>query len=181
MGSQEGFEHDYLCGVDARFSAQVCTIGHTRTGSCICTKSDRFPYFDVNPPACPVSGHSRLVWSVALSPDGNRVVSGSEDNLVKIWDTETGAEVSSVVGLRRVWRGDRGVGSSRSLQIVPWQSSEMRVGGWQVHSLTGHSGDVLSVDFSPDGNRVVSGSCDNRVKIWDTATGAEVNSFVGVR
>jgi WD40 repeat protein len=41
-------------------------------------------------------GHSSTVESVALSRDGKRAVSGSQDKLVKIWDTETGAEVSSL-------------------------------------------------------------------------------------
>jgi len=50
------------------------------------------------------------------------------------------------------------------------------VGGRQVHTLTGHSGPVRSVDFSPNGKRVVSGSNDNRVKIWNVETGAEVSS-----
>ena len=40
-------------------------------------------------------GHSRCVRSVAFSPDGTRVVSASEDILVKIWNVETGVEVSS--------------------------------------------------------------------------------------
>ena len=55
------------------------------------------------------------------------------------------------------------------------KSCEMRVNGWQVHTLTGHSGTVYSVAFSPNGNRVVSGSFDMLVKIWDTETGAEVS------
>ena len=55
------------------------------------------------------------------------------------------------------------------------------MGGWQVHSLTGHSGGVWSVAFSPNGNRVASGSRDNLVKIWNAETGALVSSFVGVR
>ena len=50
-----------------------------------------------------LTGHSSSVDIVAFSRDGNRVVSGSLDNLVKIWNTETGAEVSSFVGLRCVW------------------------------------------------------------------------------
>jgi hypothetical protein len=41
-------------------------------------------------------GHSNLVQSVALSRDGKRAASGSEDTLVKIWNAETGAEVSSL-------------------------------------------------------------------------------------
>jgi len=59
--------------------------------------------------------------------------------------------------------------------------SDEKVHFWQVHTLTGHSGSVFSVAFSPDGTRVVSGSSDKLVKIWDAATGAEVTSSVGVR
>jgi len=50
-----------------------------------------------------------------------------------------------------------------------------------VHTLIGHTGAVSSVAFSLTGNRVVSGSCDNLVKIWNAETGAEVSIFVGVR
>jgi len=50
-----------------------------------------------------------------------------------------------------------------------------------MHTLTGHSGVVFSVAFARDGNRVVSGSDDALVKIWDTATGSLVISSVGVR
>jgi WD40 repeat protein len=47
---------------------------------------------------------------------------------------------------------------------------------WQECTLTGHSGEVTSVAFSPDGTRVVSGSWDQLVKIWSSETGAEVCS-----
>ena len=47
--------------------------------------------------------------------------------------------------------------------------------------MSGHSDGVISVGFSPNGKRIVSGSGDKLVKIWDAATGAEVRSFVGVR
>jgi len=60
-------------------------------------------------------------------------------------------------------------------------SSGIMVGGWQVHTLTGHSGCVWSVVFSPNGTHVVSGSEDGLVKIWNTVTGAEVSNFVRVR
>jgi len=58
--------------------------------------------------------------------------------------------------------------------------SEERV-HWQVRTLRGHSHGVMSVAFSPDGTRVVSGSADKLLKIWDVETGAEVRSFVGGR
>ena len=50
------------------------------------------------------------------------------------------------------------------------------MGGRQVHTLTGHTGRVWSVAFSPDGKKFVSGSHDKLVKIWDTETGAKVSS-----
>jgi len=59
-----------------------------------------------------------------------------------------------------------------------WAEERVR---WQVRTLTGHSQRVYSVDFSPDGKWIVSGSEDKLVKIWDAEPGAEVRSFVGVR
>jgi WD40 repeat protein len=44
---------------------------------------------------CTLRGHTRAVYSVAISPDGKWIVSGSQDRLVKIWNAATGAEVSS--------------------------------------------------------------------------------------
>jgi len=52
---------------------------------------------------------------------------------------------------------------------------------WQVHSLAGHGDGVTSVAFSADGKRVVSGSSDKLVKIWDAEPGAEVISGVRLR
>ena len=45
-----------------------------------------------------MEGHRDCVYAFAFSRDGKRVVSASSDRLVKIWDVETGAEVSGVVG-----------------------------------------------------------------------------------
>ena len=49
-----------------------------------------------------LKGHWCWVLKVAFSPDGKRVVSGSNDSYVKIWGAATGAEVSSFVGVRCV-------------------------------------------------------------------------------
>ena len=46
---------------------------------------------------CTLTGHSNWVNSVAYSPDGKHIVSGSEDETVKIWDSSTGKEVSVLV------------------------------------------------------------------------------------
>ena len=46
---------------------------------------------------CTLRGHTNFVTSVAYSPDGKHIVSGSEDLTVKVWDSQTGKEVSVLV------------------------------------------------------------------------------------
>ncbi|KAH2021052.1 hypothetical protein KXV65_003447 [Aspergillus fumigatus] len=45
-----------------------------------------------------LEGHSSWVSSVAFSPDGQRIVSGSDDNTIKLWDAQTGSELRSLEG-----------------------------------------------------------------------------------
>ena len=115
----------------------------------------------------------------AISPDEKHIVSGASDGLVKIWDAATGAEVSSVVGVRLGWQDDDGV-PRKFCSCLCWKWSEATV-RWQVLTLLGHSDSVYTVAISADGKRIVSGSTDKLVKIWDAATGVQVSSFVGVR
>ena len=48
--------------------------------------------------------------------------------------------------------------------------------GATIHALLGHGGDVYSVGFSADGARIVSGSGDKSVRVWDAATGARLQA-----
>ena len=128
---------------------------------------------------CTLTAHPGVVYSVAFSPDGTRVCA-SGDKLVKIWDAATGAEVRSFLGVRWGCNND-GVGVLGGFAQVrsgSWTEERVR---WQVRTLTGHWDSVYSVDFSPDGKWIVSGSADKLVKIWDAEPGAEVRSFVEVR
>ena len=100
--------------------------------------------------------------SVAYSPDGKHIVSGSQDKTVKVWDSQTGKEVSVLFCHRPI------VLLLRALMRRACLVYE------QECTLTGHSGSVSSVAYSPDGKHIVSGSWDYTVKVWDSQTGKEV-------
>ena len=75
----------------------LLSLNHDCKNDCTCrTETMRngawsAKYLVMNP-GCPVRGHSKDISAVAFSPDGSRVISGSSDKNVKIWDVETGAQ-----------------------------------------------------------------------------------------
>ncbi|KAJ7314193.1 quinon protein alcohol dehydrogenase-like superfamily, partial [Mycena albidolilacea] len=129
-----------------------------------------------------MQGHGNSVWSVAFSPDGTRIVSGSSDNTVRIWDAATGTEEQKLEGHgNSVWSvafspdGTRIVSGSSDNTVRIWDAAT----GTEEQKLEGHGNSVWSVAFSPDGTRIVSGSSDNTVRIWDAATGTEEQKLEG--
>jgi WD40 repeat protein/sterol desaturase/sphingolipid hydroxylase (fatty acid hydroxylase superfamily) len=127
-------------------------------------------------------GHTGAVLGVALSADGQRLVSGSEDRTVKVWDVVTGQEMFTLTGHTRPVRsvaisadGQCLVSGSFDKTVKVWDARR----GQEMLTLTGHTGGVLSVAVSADGRRIVSGAGDFTTKVWDAATGRELSTLTG--
>ncbi|MHC4560307.1 MAG: protein kinase domain-containing protein, partial [Planctomycetota bacterium] len=124
-------------------------------------------------------GHRDVVWSVAISPDGRYIVSGSWDETIKIWDAATGHELRTIKGHngsvnsvafspdgRRIISG--GGGDS---QIKVWDA---KTGSELLSVEDEHEEGITAVAFSPDGKQFISGGYGNKVKLWDSTTGSEL-------
>ncbi|CAG7851430.1 SubName: Full=Related to WD40-repeat protein (Notchless protein) {ECO:0000313/EMBL:CCA73057.1} [Serendipita indica DSM 11827] len=121
-------------------------------------------------------GHTSGIDSLALSIDGSRIVSGSMDGTIVLWDVTTGQSLGEPLQGHDDWVDS--VAFSRDGSRIASGSWDATVRLWDVatgqplgEALRGHDGWVNSVAFSPDGSRVVSGSNDTTVRLWDVATG----------
>ena len=129
------------------------------------------------------TGTATAIWSVAFSPDGQRIVTGSDDQTAKVWDAASGKNCSQLKGHS---------GSHFGCGFLPgrpadchWQpgSDSQGVGRRQRRTYCsrsrGTAAPILSVAFSPDGERIVTGSADHTAKVWEAASGRELLTLKG--
>ena len=130
------------------------------------------------------TGNRRLttdtgVYSLAFSPDGATLASGSSDKTIRLWDTTTGKHIQKLSGhtdavssLAFSPDGATLVSGSWDKTIRLWDTTT----GEHIQKLSGHSGGVSSLAFSPDGTTLASGSWDKAI-LWDAATGKHTRSL----
>jgi hypothetical protein len=114
------------------------------------------------------------VTSVAYSPDGKRIVSGSHDNTLKVWDAQTGQDLLALRG-HTGWvtsvayspNAKRIVSGSLDNTLKVWDAPA----GQDLLFLKGHTSAVTSVAFSRNGKRVFGRDERGKVLAWDAANG----------
>ncbi|NEN95538.1 MAG: WD40 repeat domain-containing protein [Moorea sp. SIO3I7] len=122
-----------------------------------------------------LTGHTSPVNAVAVTPDGTRVISGASDNTVRVWSLATGKEIQRfnrhslpVVALAVTPDGKKVVSAS----IANYESMKV----WDLETakeeltLIGHGDLVRTVVITSD-NRVISGSDDGTIKVWNLTNG----------
>lgn len=130
-----------------------------------------------------LDGHEGPIRRVRLSPDGRTLASGGYDGTLRMWDLESGAALRTLEAegpvLALAWNHDGSQiasgGEGRS-QIQLWDSTLGEVAGTLD---VGHTGPIETLDFSPDGRFLASGSRDWSVRVWDFAKGALHRVFDG--
>lgn len=129
-----------------------------------------------------LSGHIYGVNSVAISPDGKTIASGSIDKQIKIWDLTTGKLIRTLSGHdREIWS----VSISPDGKLLASSSGDKTIKVWNLQTgellktLSGHLDRAIAVVFSPDAKLLASSSLDNTIRIWETQTGKAIRTLAG--
>ena len=138
------------------------------------------------PVAGKLIGHDGSVRSILFTGDGKKLISGSDDRSIRIWDTLTlqqlmqlGGHTSYISSVAST--GNKIVSGSYDRSVRIWDVST----GTQLLQMNEHTDPVLSVACAPDEetmpqNKIVaSGGYDKSVRLWDMSTGQQVAKLDG--
>lgn len=121
-------------------------------------------------------------YTVSWSPDGTKIASAGNGEIIEIWDPSTGASLFNLAG------------GSGTVYSVAWSPDGTKIASGQkdgtvkiwdaangnfISNLTGHTGRVNSVAWSSDSRYLVTGSGDRTARVWDVASGSNITTYRG--
>ena len=116
-------------------------------------------------------GHTDYVLTVAFSPDGQTLASGSADGTVQIWDTRSG-NIKHTLTAHTDWVNSVAFNPNSDGWTLASGGADGKIHLWdektgKQHTLIAHKNSVESISFSPDGQTLSSGSADGKVLLWN--------------
>ena len=129
-----------------------------------------------------LTGHTSFVTSIAFSPNGELLASGSWDTTIRLWNVSSFTLNKTLTGHTS---GVMSVAFSSDGKTLASGSVDKTVRLWNVFTgteekiFTGHTDQVASVAFGLDDARLASGSWDTTIRLWDVETGEHQQTFTG--
>ncbi len=129
----------------------------------------------------PHYSHSDWVRQVIFGANGETIITGSDDQTIRVWDLKTGQQLYKLQGRGRFLSAD--ISSDKKLIAAGSDDGTVRI--WNLETkvklqeMTSHTDWVRNVRFSPDGKILVSTSNDHLAILWDVKTGKEIYQLHG--
>ncbi|EMP40321.1 WD repeat-containing protein 69 [Chelonia mydas] len=178
LGQQEDHKF-YLFKVLRAHILPLTNVAFNKSGSCFITGSyDRTcKIWDTasGEELRTLEGHRNVVYAIAFNnPYGDKIATGSFDKTCKLWSAETGK-------CYHTFRGHTAEIVSSCLTILNLCIQLYFHMQYKIFQNFGHSAEIIALSFNTTGDRIITGSFDHTVAVWDVGTGRKLHTLIGHR